>query len=1128
MKQIFRLFSLTLLSMVAAVVCWAQVTTSSMSGKVTEDDGTPVPGATVIAIHLPSGTQYYSMTDNSGNYRIQNMRVGGPYSIEVSLLGFGSNKSEGPVLRLGDNYVHNVILSEEAIALNEIVVSAGIVNPILNSDKNGASINISERQLNSLPTISRSITDFTRMTPQANGNSFAGRDGRMNTISIDGAAFNNNFGLSSNPMPGGEAQPISLDAIEEVSVNIAPFDIRQSQFTGASINAVTKSGDNTIRASVYTYLRPKSFTGEKVGDVIVKNAKEKSAYTYGARVGGPIIKDKLFFFLSGEYEKQTTPSGAWEPSTDGVSNVERRISRTTVSDLETMSKFLQSTYNYNPGAYQNFRNFASDNYKILARIDWNINKNHKLTLRYNDVKGTSDQLTNSNSAPNPRGSGRSSEKSVSFQNSWYGFENTVRSITGELNSTFGAKISNKLLVSYTMVRDKRTSDSDIFPFVDIYKDGDQYMSFGYELFTYNNDVKNNTLSLSDNLSINLNKHTLTVGASYDYMYFFNAYMREATSYYRYDSMEDFMNNGTPNAFAATYGFAGNDAPGAELGFGQAALYVQDEWTPNKKFKLTYGLRAELPIYHNEVSGPGKIMNGKVPEDFTEYLYGYNWDHPVVGGDVTAVDPYKMDLASWPKARIQVSPRIGFNWDIKGDRSIQMRGGTGIFTGLLPFVWFTNQPASSGTFQSPETVITDRGVLQNLKFNPDYKQQIANHPELFPQQPGILPSGSNVCEVSKDFKMPQVWRTNLAFDFELPWNMVLTLEYLLSKDINAVIQKNVNMPYPTTYINGADNRPYWGGDTKIHSNISTAMVLANSSRGFQNSLTAQLTKNFTKGLSGMVAYTYTVAKDVSSNPGSTASSAWSSNTVVSYLNNPELSWSDFSVPHRVVGNISYRIEYAKHLASTFSLYYSGAAQGRATFAYSNDMNGDRNASDLMYIPKSKDEVQFIDAINTKTGEVMMTAQAQQDAFWEFVNTNPYLKKNKGKYAQRFGYVEPWYNRWDFKFLQDVYTNFGSDRRYTLQISLDILNVGNLLCKDWGVYQTMGSQSYDRIRPLTQAKSFDSDSKGGWSQKTGLNADNSISYILNANSVEAFKSSNTWKNSTTTSSTWGMLLGIRLLF
>ncbi|MEG0517380.1 MAG: carboxypeptidase regulatory-like domain-containing protein [Bacteroidales bacterium] len=1126
MKQTFKLFALTVMSLVVAIASYAQVTTSSMSGKVAESSGSPVVGAAVVAIHTPSGTQYYSITDNAGNYRIQNMRIGGPYSIEVTLLGFGTNKFEGGNLRLGENFVHNVVLSEEAIALNEVVVSAGVVNPILNSDKNGTSLNISERQIAALPSISRSITDFTRMTPQSNGTSFAGRDGRMNTISIDGAAFNNNFGLSSNAMPGGSAQPISLDAIDQVSVNIAPFDIRQSQFTGASINAVTKSGDNTYRASVYTYLRPKSFTGEKVGDAIVTNAKEKQAQTYGARVGGPIIKDKLFFFVSGEYEKETSPSGAWEPSTDGKSNVEQKISRTTVADLKTMSDFLMKTYNYDAGSYQNFRNFESSNYKILARVDWNISRNHKFTVRYNQMNNTSDNLTNANSAPNPRGDSRSSAQSVAFGNSWYGFENSVKSITGELNSTFGSKVSNKLLISYTAIKDTRTSPSEEFPFVDIYNGGKQYMSFGYELFSYNNEVKNNTLSISDNVSINLNKHTLTAGISYDYMYFKNAYMREATSYYRYDSMDDFMSDRTPNAFAVTYGFNGAAAPGVELGFGQAALYVQDEWQVNKKLKLTYGIRAELPIYHNKVEGPSQYSHKYYEEGVKDAQYeNVAWDGKF--GD------YTMDLGKWPKSKLQVSPRIGFNWDVLGDRSIQVRGGTGLFTGLLPFVWFTNQPNGSGRIQSPEIIITDQKQIETLRkngklFNPNFREMISSNPAVFTQTPGVLPNGSSVAEVDKDFKMPQVWRSNIAVDFELPWNLVFTLEYLYSKDVNAVMQKDVNLKEADKTLVGADNRPYWTSKNN-NSDIRNAMLLTNTSKGYQNSITAQLTKNFTKGLSGMVAYTYTSAKDISSNPGSTAASAWSSNTVISSLNNPELSYSNFAVPHRVVGNISYRIEYAKHLASTFSLYYSGAPQGRSTFAYSNDMNYDGNASDLMYIPASKDEVKFIDMLSSK-GEVLMTAAEQADVFWNYVNEDKYLKENKGKYAERFGYVEPWYNRWDFKFLQDIYTNFGTDRRYTLQVSLDILNVGNLLCKDWGVYQTMGTKNYDRIRPLTQVKKYGPDKNNPKKiiPSSGVGSDGSNTYVLNGSSAEGFRNNNTWKNNVSVGSTWGMLLGFRLIF
>ncbi|MCI1720101.1 MAG: carboxypeptidase regulatory-like domain-containing protein [Bacteroidales bacterium] len=1137
MKQTIKLFALTVLSLFVSAGLFAQVTTSSMSGKVTEKDGSPVVGATVIATHTPSGSKYYSTTDNSGNYRILNMRIGGPYDVEVSLLGYGSNKTGGAYLKLGENFVRNVVMNVEAVALNEVVVQAKGNNPIMNSDKNGASTNVSSTQLKQLPSISRSILDFTKFTPQANGTSFGGRDNRMNTVTIDGAAFNNNFGLSTSQiLPGGNAQPIALDAIEEVSVNLAPFDIRQSQFTGASINAVTKSGTNRFSGSVYSYLRPKKFTGNKVGDYTVANARDSKAETYGVTFGGPIIKDKLFFFVSGEYEKETSPSGAYEPSTDGTSNVSTKTSRTTVSDLKAMHDYLLSQYGYEAGAYQNFPNFKSDNHKILARIDWNINKNNKFTIRYNEVVGTSDQLTNANSAPSPRGSGRSSIYSVSFGNSWYGFKNTVRSITGELDSHWG-KFSNQLLGSYTMIEDKRTSDSGVFPFVDIYKGGDQYMSFGYELFTYGNDVKNNTLSVKDNLSINLGDHNLTFGASFDRLYFKNVYIREGTSYYRYnynntvdpatgvtyaDGMSAFYANATPTAFAVTYGYNGQSTPGVELSFGLGALYAQDEWQVNDKVKVTMGLRAELPFYLNSLDNNPAVN-----------AYGFNkWnntfrDHYTVGE--SAEKNYYMNSGKWPKRKLELNPRIGFNWDINGDRSLQLRGGSGFFSGMLPFVWFTNQPGGSGMIQSPEIMITNLSTLAQNKitFNKDYKAMIAAHPTLFPTTPGKIPSGSALCEVSKDFKMPQVWRSDLALDIALPWNMVLTLEEIFSKDINAVMQKNVNLQYPSGYYSGMDDRPYWT-NTRINSDLSSAMVLCNTSKGFQNSLTAQLTKNLTRGLSGMIAYTYTVAKDVTNNPGSTASSAWSANSVVSYLNDPELAASGFAVPHRLVGNISYRFEWLKHFATTLSLSYTGESQGRADFCYSNDMNKDGNSSDLMYIPGSKGELAFVTSTYTYTDankvkyKYTVTDTQMRDAFWTLVEGNSYLKSHKGQYAKRYGYVEPWHNRWDVKVIQDIFTNFGSNRRYTLQVSLDIINAGNLLNKNWGAYKTMGSMSYDRIRPLTFVKAV-----------------NGVpTYMLNASaagandSAEAIVSrwagNNTWQKSVSTGSTWGMLFGVRLLF
>lgn len=1073
----------------------AQVTTSEINGKVVDEKGMALPFATVVAIHEPSGTQYVTTTDNAGNYRLTNLRVGGPYKLSISFVGYSTGVYTDINLNLGESYLQNVKLKESTTSLEEVVVSAGMGNPILSSERTGAQTNISRGDINTLPSISRSITDFSKLTPQAQGNSFVGRDGRFNTITVDGAAFNNNFGLSSNPLPGGNAQPISLDAIDQVSVNIAPFDVRVSQFTGASINAVTRSGDNSFKGSAYSYIRPKSFTGDKVDGNDVEGANDRNSQNFGLSFGGPIIKDKLFFFINGEIENEDIPGVTWKPSTDGVANPDQMISRTTEADMIRVRNHLISTYNYDPGKYKNFDPFQNKNTKILARVDWNISKNHKFTIRYNDVVGTSDVETNFNSGPpnNARNSGRISSQSLAFSNSFYGFENTVRSITGELNSTFLTNISNKFLGSYTHIQDSRTSPSKLFPFVDIWEDGDQYMSFGYELFSYNNDVINNTLSLLNNTTINLKKHTLTLGVSFDRLYFKNSYIREGTTYYRYASVDDFINGADPIGFGVTYGYNGEDAPGAELTFGMGAFYAQDEWKVNTNLKVTYGIRLELPFYFDDMK-----------------------DNPAISA-LTFANSQKIDVGSWPDPQLLFSPRLGFNWDVKGDRSLQVRGGTGIFTGLLPFVWFTNQPTNSGMIQSPEIGWGPGNAnLMGLQFNPNFKEFIASNPPLFPQAPGTLPNNAGLAEVSKDFKMPQVWRSNLAVDVELPYNFVFTGEALFGKDINAVQQININEANPTGNMVGPDNRPFWAtaNDRKVVSTIANAVVLSNTDKGYQYSFTAQLTKNFSKGFSGMFAYTYTMAKDISSNPGSAAYSAYSSNTAVGSLNNPGLSYSNFATPHQLIGHASYRIEYGGMFATTISLAYRGFQQGRWSYTYSNDLNNDGISSDLIYVPKDKDEALAMFVPYTPTGGVEMTAQQQADAFWAYVNGNDYLKDRKGKYAERFGDVQPWLHRFDVKVLQDIFSNFGTSRRYTLQISLDLLNVGNMLNDKWGAYTYNPLASYDNVRPLTRV-----------ALPTATTAP---TFRLNANTIEEFETKTTLSKNISTTSTWGALLGIRLIF
>ncbi|TCN63918.1 TonB-dependent receptor [Acetobacteroides hydrogenigenes] len=1076
------------LTLAVALVCslaFGQVTTSSTSGRVVDDKNAPLPGATVQLTHEPSGTQYGTVTDAKGTFRIPNMRVGGPYKAEIRMIGFQTAVYSDIVLQLGQNYVLNSSLKEATLELKEVVIQAGR-NPILNSQRTGAATAVSNREITTLPSISRSVNDFTRLVPQANGNSFAGRDGRYNTIKIDGADFNNSFGLSSKNLPGGDAQPISLDAIEEVSVNIAPYDVRQSNFTGASINAVTRSGDNEYKGSAYLYYRDKSFNGKHVGDYTL-NLTKSTTTTTGARVGGPIVKNKLFFFVNAENEKSSFPGTIWRPSSSTLAaDPAKYISRTTEEDLDIMRNYLIGTHGYNPGSYKNFDNFESKNNKFLVRLDWNINKSHKFTVRFNTVKSTNDQEVNATSAPNPRSTyGRISEKSMAFTGANYNFENTVNSLSAELNSVFGSKMANKFIVTYTKIRDKRDSDSDIFPFVDIYKEGTPYMSFGYELFTYDNDVKNNVFTLADNFNFYLGKHTLTAGFSYDYLYFGNSYKRYGTSYYRYASMDDFMTNKAPTAFGLTYPYEGAGDGYAELKFGYGSVYLQDEIQVLDNLKITAGLRVERPFY----------LKDPLPNSAIAALN--------FGGQ-------KIDVGQWPEAKIQWSPRIGFNYDVLSDRTVQVRGGTGLFTGRLPFVWFTNQPTNSGTLQNT-VEITDAATLATLLFNKDpfyYKSK-------FPSSPSTTAPGS-MAVVSPDFKMPQVWRSNLATDIKIPFqDFVFTGEFIYTKDVNAVVQYNVNQKAYSGNLVGPDQRPIFpkaatNADKRYVSSVSTAMQLENASKGYSYSLTAMLTKPYSNGLSGSIAYTYSMAKDLSANPGSTASSAWQSNPAVYGQNNPGLSYSQFTVPHRVVGSISYRIEYLRHLATTVSLLYEGSSMGRLSYIYSTDINNDGNTADLMYIPKDATEITFTDI--KSNGAVLFTAAQQNDAFWKFVNQDDYLKNHKGQYAERYGAVMPWYNRFDFKLLQDVFTNIGK-RRHSLQVSLDLLNVGNLINKDWGVRQTQSIGSYD----FTLLKST-------------VGTDNKPTFQMNTITVDGKPQlpTSTYKDVRSTSSTWGALIGVRYTF
>ncbi|MBK9566647.1 MAG: TonB-dependent receptor [Saprospiraceae bacterium] len=1024
--RILQLFILMLLGLGVQ----AQVTNSSLTGTVKDKSGAII-GATVQAVHLPTNTLYGTITNENGIYTIMNMRSGGPYKIEISYVGYSTINEEGLFIPLGSEYVYNVNMNEGVeIETIEIV---GTKSNILNSNRTGATSNFGVEQINNLPTISRSISDFTRLSPQAQaGSGFAGRDGRYNNIQIDGANFNNNFGLSSNNLPGGASQPISLDAIEEIQVNVAPYDVRQTNFTGAGINAITRSGTNEFKGSAYMFYRNEDFNGTKVGSETLPLGDKISYNQYGARIGGPIIKNKLFFFVNGEYENSVRPGISIIPSAPGRTGT--NVSRTTIADMERVKNFVLEKYNYDPGALENYANeFATKGFKVLGRLDWNINNDHKFSIKYNSVTSTDDQVVNGTSGPNPRFvSNRVSLNSYAFENANYNFTNTVNSIAAELNSKIG-KISNQLLVTFTKINDKRGSNSEEFPFIDILSGGDSYMSLGYELFSFKNEVRNNVFTLTNNLSFTKGKHNFTGGFSFDYLTFGNSFRRYGTSYYKFASIDDFLNERQPTAFARTYSvLPGGKDPFAELNFGLAGVYFQDQYRVNDKFKLTAGVRFDMPLYLNElIANPAVNALNFVENDGTT--------------------PQKLDLSQWSTSKILISPRIGFNYDLTGDRKFQIRGGTGIFTGRAPFVWFTNLPTNSGMIQNTVELTTKAQLdaATVTKFNP----AVDAYDTKIYAEPGKAAPGS-IAALDRNLQLPSIWRTNLAADINLPSNTVLTLEGIYSKDLNALYQYNANQKGPIGTMNaanGADKRPLYGNTNalrRVNVGMSEAMVLTNTNEGYSYALTASLSKEFGKSFSGFVAYTRTVAKDLSGNPGSQAASAWSNNAAVNGQNRLDLSNSQFAVPDRVVGAVTYKLNLFNLIGTTVSLFYEGSNQGRFSYRYTADFNQDGINADLIYIPKDPSEITFTNVMSGTN--VLFTAQQQSDAFFKYIEQDDYLKENKGTFAERDGALLPWRNRFDLKFLFDVNPTIGGKKRQ-IQFSADILNFGNMLSPDWGLRQ-----------------------------------------------------------------------------
>lgn len=1018
---------------------FSQVTTSGMNGRVVDSEGQSLPGATVLAIHEPSGTRYGTITNIEGRFNLQGMRTGGPYRVEVSYIGYSTEVLSEINLYLGQTFALDVVLTEGVVELGEVLV-VGMRASAFQTDKTGATTNISNQQLSAMPTISRSIQDVARISPYANGMGFAGGDGRSTNFTVDGANFNNNFGLSAN-LPGG-GNPISLDAIEEMQVVIAPFDVRQTNFIGGGINAITKSGTNTFKGSAYTYFNNQDMRGNAIGDVDFGDRDEESRQIFGATLGGPIIQNKLFFFVNAEYELQPGQVVTWRPSTDGNANTDLMLSRTSVSDMERVQQHLMDNYGYDVGSFSDYPADES-NRKLLARIDWNINNANKLSIRYNYTMNQGWNPTNGNSTDGGfrnRAMNRISQYSMAFSNSIYSTDNIVNSISLDLNSRFSDRISNQFLTTYTKIQDIRGSSSSPFPFIDIMNgvrpDGSQilepYMSAGYELFTWNNGINNNIFNIINNTNYYLSSHKITLGASFEYQMANNSYMRNGTGYYRYASLDDFLNQRAPRDFALTYGYDGEKNPAAEVAFNQVGVYAQDEWTVSRNFKLTYGVRADYIKYVDNL-----IRNNAI--------YELNF-----GGR-------RIDTGEWPGAKVQVSPRAGFSWDVEGNQTLKVRGGTGLFTGRLPLVFFTNMPTNSGMVQGSYSAVTRYDAEGNItSVNPvlaslagpmltnvDEMIEYLNLQNTISPEDGALPRDINA--VDPDFKMPQVWKTSLALDYEVPasFPMLVTLEGVYTKSLNAVMLDNYNLKQPDNTwqrFNGPDDRYIYPDREEISYTSKAAYVLTNTSEGWGAIGNITVSATPMENLNLMLAYTRTESKEISGMPGSNAGSAYSGLMQVNGPHLPEVQRSQFVVPSKAIGSVSYRIPYANdHMATSINLFYAGFSPYGNSFTYENDMNGDGHATDLIYIPKEK-------------GEILFVSSADEDAFFKFVEQDKYLSKNQGNYAEAYSARAPWTHRFDLRFSQDFSLNIAGQKN-TLQFTLDFLNFGNLLNSEWGVNKSM---------------------------------------------------------------------------
>lgn len=1053
-KQLLLILLFLFIIPLESAVLAQGVTTASING-IVSDGKAPVPGASVILTHLPSGTVYSTSTRENGRYNLVNVKVGGPYTLKISFIGFNPYLQENFSLSIGQDQAINVTLRDGSTDLKEITV-VGAQSKIMNSSRTGARETITRAQIDALPTINRSLADFTKLTPSASSTSamsFGGRSSTFNNVTVDGALFNNSFGLSGTLGGQASSQPISLDAIDQIQVDLAPYDVRQGFFTGAGVNTVIKSGTNDITASAYYYGRGTGLTGYKAGTTEV--TKVPFDYnTRGLSIGGPVIRNKLFFFVSGEQERISNPGTTFTAAGQGNSGA--TVSQASAATLDAIANVLKTRYGYDPGAYQDYA-YKTQSDKITVKLDWNINKNNTLSAKYFYLKSFKDQPA-SNSGITNSGVGFGSTRAAGtatlpFYGSGYRINNNFNIGMLELNSKISDRISNKLTLGYSALRDYRESLSgQKVPMVDIGNGtsdangniltaaNNTMTSFGYELYTAGNLLSSNIGQLSDDLSLFAGKHEITFGTSNQTQSFLNGFAPDYNGLYTYNSASDFIGGLPAAAYTYRNSAQGGDLPLARIKSYNFSLYAQDKYRMADNFVLTYGLRADYNYYPTKLAA-----------------------NPNAAA-LTFQQGIQVDVSKLPKSKIQLSPRVGFNWDVNGDHSTQIRGGSGLFAGLTPFVWISNQASNGGTLFSSGTVTkTASPGDPRLIYNPDVD---ANRPT------GAVAANTayELDVTDPHLKMPKIWRTNVAIDQQLPFGIVATIEGSYTKDINAVYHQNLVISDTYTTLPGIEGQIRYANKnitqnngaatSAANPNISGLYYMTNTSKGYSYFITGQLQKSFASGFYANIAYTHTVSKDVNDG-GSTASSIWSSRPVAGNPNADNLSNSSYVMPNRIIASLAYRKAYAKHYATSVGVFFEAANNGAVSYITGSgggtigDINNDGAGNDLMYIPKNQGDIILVPdfaASGTTPGDTRTAAQLwnQLNAF---INQDKYLSQHRGEYAKRNGAILPYFKRADLNITQDFYVRSGKNRtvRNTIRVEFNIINVGNFLNRNWGLYQ-----------------------------------------------------------------------------